>query len=228
MDTKECTKCKDVKELTDFGKDTRNTDGLKSVCKVCLSNYKKEYKLLNKANIAENEKKYKEANKDKIKEYEKNRYKKNKNEISKKHKEYKLKYKERDRAKNNKTSNEYKKKRCAIDPLYKLKINIRCLISITIKRSGYKKPCKTINILGCSGEYFKQHIESKFLPWMNWDNYGKYNGSEGFGWDLDHIEPISNANTYEDVIRLNHYTNLQPLCSKVNRDVKKNKINLVV
>lgn len=28
----------------------------------------------------------------------------------------------------------------------------------------------------------------------------------------------------EKKFRLNHYTNLQPLCSKVNRDIKKDKI----
>jgi hypothetical protein len=32
-------------------------------------------------------------------------------------------------------------------------------------------------------------------------------------WDIDHIIPISSAKTKEDIIRLNHYTNLQPLCS---------------
>jgi len=30
--------------------------------------------------------------------------------------------------------------------------------------------------------------------------------------------------TEEDIIKLNHYTNLQPLCSKINRDIKKDKI----
>jgi len=31
-------------------------------------------------------------------------------------------------------------------------------------------------------------------------------------------------NTEEDVIKLNHYTNLQPLCSKINRDIKRGNI----
>ena len=59
---------------------------------------------------------------------------------------------------------------------------------------------------------------------MNWDNYGLYNGELDYGWDLDHIIPISSAKTEEDIIRLNHYTNLQPLCSKTNRDIKKDKL----
>ena len=28
----------------------------------------------------------------------------------------------------------------------------------------------------------------------------------------------------EDILKLNHYTNLQPLCSKINRDIKKDKV----
>ena len=38
---------------------------------------------------------------------------------------------------------------------------------------------------------------------MNWDNAGK--------WHLDHIIPISSAKNEEDIIKLNHYTNFQPL-----------------
>jgi len=60
---------------------------------------------------------------------------------------------------------------------------------------------------------------------MTWDNKGKYNGELNFDWDIDHKIPISEAKSIEDVIRLNHYTNLQPLCSKVNRDIKKDKLD---
>jgi len=60
---------------------------------------------------------------------------------------------------------------------------------------------------------------------MNWDNQGLYSKNRfNIGWDLDHIIPISSAKTEEDVIRLNHYTNFQPLCSKINRDIKRRKI----
>lgn len=59
---------------------------------------------------------------------------------------------------------------------------------------------------------------------MTWDNHGKYNGELNYGWDIDHIIPTSSANTEEELIKLNHYTNLQPLCSYVNRYVKKNNL----
>lgn len=57
---------------------------------------------------------------------------------------------------------------------------------------------------------------------MTWENKGLYNGELNHGWDIDHIIPTSSAKTEEEVVKLNHYTNLQPLCSKINRDIKKN------
>jgi|LakMenEpi03Aug12_release.lakeMendotaPanAssembly.Ray.scaffolds.fasta_scaffold146267_5 hypothetical protein len=73
---------------------------------------------------------------------------------------------------------------------------------------------------GIENYSFKLYLESKFEPWMSWDNYGKYNGKLCYGWDIDHIVPLSSANTEEEIIKLSHYTNLQPLCSKINRYYK--------
>ena len=60
---------------------------------------------------------------------------------------------------------------------------------------------------------------------MNWDNYGLYNGEENYGWDLDHIVPVSSAQCEEDIYRLNHHSNIQPLCSYVNRYVKRDIVD---
>jgi hypothetical protein len=57
---------------------------------------------------------------------------------------------------------------------------------------------------------------------MTWENRGLYNGELNYGWDIDHIIPLSSAKTEEEVKKLNHHTNLQPLCSKTNRDIKRN------
>ena len=56
---------------------------------------------------------------------------------------------------------------------------------------------------------------------MTWYNRGMYNGEFDYGWDIDHIIPVSSATTKEEINKLNHYTNLQPLCSKINRDIKR-------
>ena len=107
------------------------------------------------------------------------------------------------------------------DTLFKLKSSISRLIRTSISRFGFKKTSKTYEILGCTYEEFKNHLESKFEPWMSWDNKGLYNGELNYGWDIDHVKPLSSANSEEDIIKLNHFSNYQPLCSKVNRDIKR-------
>ena len=115
----------------------------------------------------------------------------------------------------------YKKKRRETDPLYRIKNNLSVSIRRAFKNLNYSKNTKVYDAIGCSQEDFKSYIESKFEDWMNWDNHGLYNGDFNYGWDLDHLIPLSNAKTEEDIIKLNHYTNLQPLCSKVNRELKR-------
>lgn len=119
----------------------------------------------------------------------------------------------------------YYKKRSQVDPLYKLIKGIRCLITNSF---NYRKPKASEEILGCSFIEFKMYIESKFEPWMTWENRGRYNGELNYGWDLDHIIPISSAKSEEDIIKLNHFSNFSPLCSKVNRDIKKDSMEITI
>jgi len=109
------------------------------------------------------------------------------------------------------------------NPLFKLSCNIRWLIYNGFKSIGFKKNSRTENILGCSYTDFKFYIENQFESWMTLYNQGVYTGNYNETWQIDHIEPISNAITKDDIIRLNHYTNLRPLCSKKNLE-KGNKI----
>ena len=117
--------------------------------------------------------------------------------------------------------NSKEKERRLIDPLYKLKINLRNLIGNSLRVKNYIKISKTQEILGCTYEEFMIHLESKFESWMSWDNRGLYNGKLNYGWDIDHIKPLASATCEADIIKLNHYTNLKPLCSYTNRYIKK-------
>ena len=119
---------------------------------------------------------------------------------------------------------EYIKERRKTNNLFALRSGLSRLIRMSMIREGYKKDSKTEEILGCSFEEFKTHIESQFEPWMRWDNKGLYNSTPNYGWDIDHIIPVASGLNEEEVIRLNHYTNLQPLCSYVNRVIKKDNI----
>lgn len=75
---------------------------------------------------------------------------------------------------------------------------------------------------------FLQHIESQFVNWMNWDNYGNCEENDyKCTWDLDHIIPLSYATTEEEVYLLNHWSNFQPLCSRFNRVDKNGAIPLI-
>lgn len=160
-----------------------------------------------------------EKNKDKRIEYVKNYSETNKEKINLKSRVYYLN--NTDKAKQ--YSVKYKKTRRQTDEVYRIADNVRKGILKAFANIKQKKNTKTANILGCSFIEFKQHLETQFEPWMTWDNYGLYNATKQYGWDLDHIEPLSSAKTIEDVIRLNHYTNFQPLCSYVNRHIKRNK-----
>lgn len=118
-----------------------------------------------------------------------------------------------------------KKQRLKTDSLFKLKCNIRNIVRGSLKRGFTKKSKKTEEIIGCSFEELKHHFESKFEFWMTWENYGRYNGALNYGWDIDHIIPLSAAKTEEELLGLNHYTNLQPLCGYTNRHIKRGKID---
>lgn len=96
------------------------------------------------------------------------------------------------------------------DPLFRVKQIARTRISCAIKNKGYSKHGKTIEILGCSFEELKRHLERRFTKGMTWANYGKH------GWHVDHIVPISAASTPEELEPLLHYMNLQPLWAKEN------------
>jgi hypothetical protein len=119
-------------------------------------------------------------------------------------------------SKNNKEQrNEYFKNRKLTEPLFKLRCNLSTLIWVSLKRNGYSKNSKTYNILGCTISEFKQYLENKFTKGMNWQNNGE--------WHLDHIYPTSLAKDKEELLKLNHYTNFQPLWA-VDNIKKGNKI----
>jgi hypothetical protein len=223
---KTCKKCNIEKDYTEFYKEKKSKDGFRGSCKYCMSLYQKNIdkekrKLICKKSYYENldtSKNYYKLNRDKIKEKRLNRYYENK----KKESEYSKEYSKNNRLELNEYRREYDKKRLKVDVVYKLTKSIRSLIFISIKVRGYTKNSKTYIILGCSFEYFKLYIESKFENWMNWSNHGKYTGNYNETWQLDHIIPISSAKNEKDVVHLNHYTNFQPICSKVNNE-KSNK-----
>lgn len=203
METKVCNKCNIKKDVTEFYSSRRR-------CKLCYNKHKKkptpeqreEYNKRRREQYYENQ----EEEKERSKLWKKN----NRDKVIEYNREYKK---------------SYEKNRIENDPLYMVKRSVRNLIKSSIYHKGFTKNSRTFEILGCSHQEFMEHIESQFEDWMNWDNYGLYNGEEKCGWEYDHIVPISSAECEEDVYKLNHYSNIQPLCSHINRNVKRDIID---
>jgi hypothetical protein len=221
---KKCLECKFEGELLYFLK-------YEDKCKEC---HKKVY-YDTKDKYEERRKEYRNLHKEERKKYWNDYYSNNENKrnvLKKSKKNYQERYKEKKKLKYQlnkeekiKFQNLYFKKRINIDPLFKIKRNIKEMVRKSFLRKGFSKNNRrTEEIIGCKILDFKIYIESKFETWMTWENKGLYNGELNYGWDIDHIIPLDTAKTEEDIIKLNHYTNLQPLCSYINRCVKRNQI----
>lgn len=224
---KVCKKCNIEKDYIDFYKEKKSKDGYRGSCKSCMSLYngnitKQHRKDIVRKSYYKNintKKNYYQENKEKIKENRKINHLKNKEIENLKAR----KYGKQNRKRLNEYRLNYDKLRITSDPLYRFIKNLRNLIKSSISKSGYRKNSKTSSILGCSFDEFKIYLESKFEPWMSWYNHGKYTGEYNQTWQLDHIMPISSGTNEEEIIKLNHFKNFQPLCSRKNLE-KSNKV----
>lgn len=99
------------------------------------------------------------------------------------------------------------------DRLRKIVRRIRCNISDAFYDKGYSKKTKTYKILGCSWEHFKNYLEDNPYGFKVEDDK----------MELDHIIPVSSAQTEEEFYKLNHYENFQLLPMYYNRYIKRHR-----
>ena len=90
------------------------------------------------------------------------------------------------------------RERRATDPLYALKRRLRCRVSNSLKRKGFRKNTKTAIMLGCTYEDFKAYTEARLPLGMTWETFL----TQGH---LDQNVPLDAAVTEEDVYALNHF-----------------------
>ncbi len=102
----------------------------------------------------------------------------------------------------------YNKEKRNSDPLFKLSSYILSRFWKALRSKGYETDIKGTETLGCTVKELKAHLQVQFEDEMTWESYGK--------WHVDHIVPLSSAKTKEELCKLNHYTNLQPLGAKEN------------
>jgi hypothetical protein len=96
------------------------------------------------------------------------------------------------------------RKRRKEDPLFRFKGNIRSIVRKAFKIKNLKKAIKTEKVLGIDLETFFTYFNKLAI-----DKYGTPYDSETM--DIEHRVPQYTANTEEEVINVNHYTNLQPM-----------------
>lgn len=198
---KNCSRCKTIKEVTKFYPSKKEPCGYRSECIECKL---REAKL--KENKSEYRKKYRETNKKKQNLYNKLYYRENKQELLEKNRVY--------HSKNRHVRQNRDRERSKSDAVYKLSRNVSGLAKRVMKRQTQDE--RIVDVLGMSAKDFRAYVESQFLPWMNWDNNGKNVGEYNKTWQLDHVIPMCNAQTEEEVYLLNHWSNFQPLCAKKN------------
>lgn len=179
---KVCTGCRQEKAEQEFRKENRSKDGLSTRCKECMSQKSKQYYSENKAEFSRKARIY---------------YKKHALELNARAKASRSKY-----AEGRRHIDKIRRREC---PKYAATIACRNRVSQAFRRRGYTKRSKAFEMIGCSAEYLKAHLESLFSSGMTWENRGVR------GWHIDHKIPLASAKTIEDLERLCHYSNLQPL-----------------
>lgn len=222
---KRCFHCKNIYPITDFRS---------SKCKKCrklgenpigrkpkFENLNLGFKHCIKCEI---EKPYNEfhsnkRNKDKLKSICRHCCKLN-NQLSHvklKSKQYNKKYKKENRSKIRKLYSEFLKRKVQKDPIFKLKLRIGERLRKSIVSKSGRESAAILKNHGCTLSQLKKHLQSQFLNWMNWDNYGRNNlKSYDTNWCIDHIVPTSLAKTESEMYAINHWSNLQPLCISRN------------
>lgn len=204
---KKCTKCRVEKSILDFNYSKDGKFQVSSECKDCLNKYQKIYRKNNKYNISQQRKIYRIINKEKISEQRKQNRIKNKTKIV----ESRKKWYQKNKSKSNEYHKQYIKQKRQNDILFRIKCSLRARLSKFVNQ----KHKTTLDYLGLSLEEYKQYLSKMFDNNMNWKNYGE--------WHIDHIKPLSSAKNKEELIKLFHYTNTQPLWAKENLK-KSNKL----
>ena len=202
MNVKICGRCKIEQSIEFFGKDKRTKTGYRSTCNDCRKIESKQYRENNRERRSQTLKDYYENNKEK----ELLRFKKYRED----NKEKRTETVQKSYNKNKDKTNERNTLRRKTDPVYKLKKIVRDRVLTFLKSNNMTKNHPTFELVGCTPQQLKEYLEKQFRDGMTWGNHGKY------GWHIDHIIPLSSATTEEELYKLCHYLNLQPLWAEEN------------
>jgi len=172
--------------------------------------YAREYRVKNKEKIKLRE----EKNREKYKKMRLEKYPLRKEKYINNIKRWNKENKDRI----NKSRRKYVKAKRQTNLEFKLTEILRCKLLTTLRAKNVKKQMRALELVGCTLQELKEHLESQWHPGMNWDNHTKT------GWHIDHIKP---CNTFDltDIEQQKlcfHYTNLRPLWADDNYTRPKN------
>lgn len=107
---------------------------------------------------------------------------------------------------------EYMRKRRNEDSVFRIVSAMRSRLYSILRKRALGKNCSTMDLVGCSVDFLRSYLESKFVTGMTWEKYGKY------GWHVDHVVPLSSFDLADMEQRrvAFHFTNLQPLWASDN------------
>ncbi len=105
-------------------------------------------------------------------------------------------------------------------PTVRIAGNLRSRVRMAIISSNGIKDKSTMELVGCSVVFLRDHLEHQFDDKMNWTNY------KLSGWHVDHIVPCDYFDLANPIHqkRCFHWSNLQPMWGKENMS-KSNKMS---
>ena len=199
---KTCSKCGAEKVLEEFHLDKKGGFGRQRWCKVCFRKWWQTCR--QRPGVMSRHRAYARAYRERPRIKERQRAYWQSLEYKKRRQAYwqSLEYKKRKRA--------YVRGRHRSDPAFRLKGNLRTRLRQALK--GTYKSARTLELLGCTVEELRAHLEAQFKPGMTWENQSFH------GWHVDHIRPCASFDlTDPEQQRICfHYTNLQPLWATEN------------
>jgi hypothetical protein len=215
-DSKRCTKCSVVKQLTDFPR-RNQIGGFKPRCKPCHNADNKDYRTRNPETSAAATANLSKNNPEKARMRAQRWVSQNPEKPAAYQKAWRLRNpeaaKEKDRLANAKRRQQTK---------FRIRKNISEGIRLSL-RSGGKLGMKTFEILGYTLQDLIDHLERQFVKGMSWERYGE--------WHIDHIVPLAEFH-YETVEDHDFKAawalgNLRPLWASDNCKKKASRIFLL-
>lgn len=234
MDTKKCSKCNEVKSVSEFNRTKRMNDGYSSWCKSCNKEYRKIYNQRTKSKRKEYSKEYRSK-------VIPNQYQittlcctkcNELKPVSDFHKRkdspsgYRSHCKQCTHESNNLRNKEYRSKQHIKDKrnqymcerrkhsTFRLIENLRGRIHSAL--NGKTKSKSTLELLGCSVEYLKEHLQQTAIN----NGYSTFdiNNYSGKEYHVDHIIPcaVFDLSIPDEQNKCFHYSNLQILDAKTN------------